>query len=194
MTKIDTIVLIDCYEHSTLGPKFDKEQHKAFYYELTSNLSQLIKTCNVDNLILSAYGSNHETTHASTDLIIKSLSPLDITRHSMYSVEENTSYFHNKNVMVGGVSLHTCVKSRPLGLRTLFDNYPVKGVYSFPGIVGFYGPVGSTIDSLYAETKIPLKITMATNLDFETQLHEHWVQQDEIYPHSHIYSFRKDYT
>ena len=136
MTKIDTIVLIDCYEHSTLGPKFDKEQHKAFYYELTSNLSQLIKTCNVDNLILSAYGSNHETTHASTDLIIKSLSPLDITRHS----------------------------------------------------------VGSTIDSLYAETKIPLKITMATNLDFETQLHEHWVQQDEIYPHSHIYSFRKDYT
>jgi len=177
MTNIDTIILIDAYEHQTMNKKyFDVPTHIELYNTMFEHLSHIIRICEPKLMVLSAYGSCHETEKGSTDLIFKEL---PIKKVSAYSTSDIRHDILEKNVLLAGLSFFTCVRIRELGIRTLMP-YGAN-VYSTPAVVGCYGR--PNID----HNVVKEKANKVFDDDFINDKEIEWTKDFEYYPGSYLY-------
>lgn len=177
MTNIDTIILIDAYEHRTLNTNyFDVPTHSELYNTMFEHLSHIIKICEPKLMVLSAYGSCHETETGSTDLIFKKL---PIKKISAYSTSDIHYDIFKKNVLLAGLSFFTCVRMRELGIKNLM-HYGAN-IYSTPALVGCYGR--PYID----HNVVKEKANKVFDEDFVNDNEVEWTKDFEYYPGSYLY-------
>jgi len=177
MTTIDTIILLDAYEHQTFNTNyFDLQSHFEIYNTMSEHLYHIIKSCKPTLMVLSAYGSYHETEKNSTDLIFKKL---PIKKVSAYSKEDIFYDILEKNVLIAGLSFYTCVRQRDLGVRSLMEFG--ANVYSTPAVVGCYGR--PNID----HNAVKEKAHSVFDEDFVNDKEIEWTKDFEYYPGSYLY-------
>lgn len=171
MIKLDTLVIIDCYNIDSLGLRgqYDLEQHKIQYSNMANYLEGLCIETEVTDIVYSAYGSDYELFENNTDLIFKNharFPRLRYNRHCFYDINENIELFENKNILLAGISFYTCVRARPLGIKALAHSGNVNSIWSAPEIVGYYGEPFESTDDVLANSSEPLKLNIATKTDF----------------------------
>ena len=169
MIKLDTLVLIDFFDHNNLDKKiYDIEQQGTEYKKVARYLENLRIETGITDVVYSAYGSNYELNPNCTDPAFKqhrTFPPDQINRHALYSVEEKPELFKDKAILVAGNSFWSCVRQRDLGILNLSKS-GVKSIWSSPGITGYYSPRGKTPEDIFKQTKKPIPYINATIKDF----------------------------
>ena len=177
MIKLDTLVLIDLFNTDGMSKKYDTPQHKEAYKNMAMYIEGLRIITGITDVVFAAYGSGHELYPTNTDYIFKdnALFPRDsITRHTVYDIEDKPELFENKGILVAGVSFYTCFRQRNTGIFNLLESELPRDVWSAPEITGYYGAQGSTIDSVFEETKTHLQLITATKQDFRSDPNLKW--------------------
>ena len=177
MVKLDTLVLIDCYNADTLGDidEFDRDQHRIQYSNMVGYLEGLLIETQITDIVYSAYGSNYELFDNGTDLIFKNRAKFPnkrYNRHCCYDINDNIELFENKNILLAGISFYTCIRTRPLGINALADSGVVNSIWSAPEIVGYYGEPKESVDQVLEKTGTPLELNIAKKVNFKQD--ENW--------------------
>ena len=180
MIKLDTLVLIDCYNVDSLGDtldQFDRKQHRIQYSNMVNYLEGLLIETEITDIVYSAYGSGYELFDNGTDLIFKDRAKfpkIKYNRHCCYDIDENKELFENKNILLAGVSFYTCIRTRPLGIKALAHSGVVKSIWSAPEIVGYYGEPMESTDEALEKTSEPLELNIAKTTNFRQDSNWPW--------------------
>jgi hypothetical protein len=154
MIKLDTLVLIDFYDHRSMDSKmYNLDQIRESYETIGRYIEDLQIHTGFTDVVYSAYGSNYELGQNCTDYIFKKTQyycDTNTKRHALYDINEKPELFENKNILIGGTSFYSCVRNQPLGILSLIKS-DVKSIWSSPGITGYFAPKGKTPEIVFNE-------------------------------------------
>ena len=181
MINIDTLVLIDFYDHRSMDKKiYDVKQLEQSYQKIAKYIENLQIHTGFTDIIYSAYGSNYELGQNCTDYTFKKTSMFPNTntkKHAIYNIQEKPELFKDKAILIGGNSFYSCVRHQPIGILSLIES-GVKSIWSSPGITGYHAPKGKTPEKIFNErvSKTPIPYIPATIQDFRNDESFNWLK------------------